>query len=880
MHLQRRVLWPLITILLLATALRLNGLGAQSIWFDEGISAHIATQPLADVLRGTDSHHPPLYYLLLNVTRAVAGDEVFVLRAPSALLGVLTVALLFQLARRLFDDWAGLCAALLAACSPVLWWASQEMRMYSLLALLVALGALNWHRLLDQPTRGNWLRLWAAELLLLYAHNTGPLQALWLNAVTFLVWLVRRDPRRPHWRTWFAGQIVLALAWAPWALTHFVKLARSPDVKTPPQIGLDLLGGMWQVLWTGPWAMVGKEPVLVGLCALLFVLALLLIPWRLAAGRWLAIHTLTLVAGLLAGLVIAGITLHGRYLVMVAPLVIAVLGGGLARVAHRWPALAALLIIPFLGTSAFSQYQATHNPAYARDDVRGMVQHYARTLSAGDSVVVWSNRDRFDLAYYWDRLGVQARRVVLRPGTDLEELAGLLPRTGKIALNVWYGERGDYRKMLDCVLAHGSAGAPVEFSVYGMSAYVYASAPETLPALRAFDASFSVARVTAAGTLPSMPADRAVCVPVRVTLLQPTAYDLRVALIVKNSLGAEIANSDVIFARVDQHSSPGLGPGTELTAFPVLRLPYGSPAGDYTVVLRLYDDHALSGYDVMGGAGTPGGKDLVLGTYTAAAGADWASAPGETDLPERVDLSAGADLRLRAYDAGNAEPVHNGGRLPITLLWQGTGPLPALTLAAVDGAWRVDIPPALSAHDEIALEWREARVPADASGGAAELRLPDGTVIARYAVEALPAAFVPPEFKVAVNADLPGIGELAGYTLGGDTFDRTRPISITLVWRAGEAVPGTSYKVFVHLITPDGRLIAQSDAFPAAGARPTSGWRAGEYIADTHALVFHADATAGPATLYLGMYDPDTMTRLRFADGADAVPLPAQVIVR
>jgi hypothetical protein len=430
------------------------------------------------------------------------------------------------------------------------------------------------------------------------------------------------------------------------------------------------------------------------------------------------------------------------------------------------------------------------------------------------------------------------------------------------------------------VLAHGSAGAPVKFSVYGMSSSVYASAPDTLPALRAFDATFSVARVTAAGTLPGMTADRAICVPVRVSLLQPTAYDLRAALIVENSLGAEIANSDVIFARADQHSSPGLGPGAELTAFPVLRLPYGSPAGTYTVTLRLYDDHALSGYDVIAGAGTPGGKDLVLGTYTAAPGADWASAPGETDLPERVDLPAGADLRLLAYDAGNAQPVHNGGRLEITLLWQGTGPLPVLTLAAVDGAWQVDIPPALRAHDAIVLDWREARVPADAGSGAAELRLPDGTVIARYAVEALPAAFVPPDFAVPVNAALPGIGELSGYTLDTDTFDRTQPISITLVWRAGEAAPGTSYKVFVHLITPDGRLIAQNDAFPAAGAHPTSGWRPGEYIVDMHALVFRDDAAAGPATLYVGMYDPDTMTRLRFANGADAVALPARITVR
>lgn len=161
------------------------------MWFDEGWSAYAAVQPTLRAVVEAEPTNPPLYYLLLHVAVRGFGDSAVTLRYFSLLAGLLTVALAYQLARRLFSASAGLWSAFLAAFNPLLWWASREARMYALLAVLVLVAALAFHQLLKRPTRAAWLALWGAELAALYTHNTGPVIALWLNAVALLAWTAR-----------------------------------------------------------------------------------------------------------------------------------------------------------------------------------------------------------------------------------------------------------------------------------------------------------------------------------------------------------------------------------------------------------------------------------------------------------------------------------------------------------------------------------------------------------------------------------------------------------------------------------------------------------------------------------------------------------------
>ncbi len=874
-------LWPLIALILLATAARLYQIQAQSVWFDEGWSAYAAAQPTLAGAVAADATNPPLYYLALNLFARGLGTSEFSLRLFSLLAGLLTIPLAYQLGRRLFSARAGLYGALLVALSPPLWWASQEARMYTLLAALVLVCALAFHALLARPTRRAWLALLAAELALLYAHNTGPVVALWLNSAALLAWAARRRADRPPWRAWLAGQVAVGLLWLPWFALRFVELqAANSAVLSGPQPGLALLWQVWQAFWVSPWGMVGREPALAAFSLAALILWLALTPWRRRSARWLAAHVLLLTGFLLLGLGLLGNELHGRYLVMVAPLLLTLMGAGLARLPLA--GLRALLAGVFAALLA-ANLALAQNPAYQHDDARALVQHYAATLSAADSALAWSYADRYDLWYYWERLGVTARRVTLPEGADLAAVAPLLPTTGSAELNVWYTQRADYRGMLGCVLGASAAAAPVEQSFYGLASLRYDALALALPATRPFDAlalaaGAPVARVVAAGALPAAAADRAACLPVTLELLTPVGADLKAAVTVYNALGWPVARADAVFATANQRTTRQLAPGEQAAAYALLRLPYGAPPGSYEVRLELYDEaNIAAGYDLQT-PGEPARRSLSLGAWTALPGADWARSRRATDLPYTADTAWRADLRLLAHDiAPQPAALANGDTLRLALLWQGSAPLPDLTLAGA--GWQVTIPPLPGPRDAITLDWREARVPADAESGPAALRLPDGAVIGRYTVAALPGLFTAPPFAAAADGALPGVGALVGFTLAADSFDRGAPLPVTLVWRAAGPTDAP-YTVFVQLIDAAGTLIAQSDAQPAAGSRPTTGWRAGEYIVDAHALRFNAQAAPGPAALIVGMYDARSGQRVPAADGGDTIALPGTVTVR
>jgi hypothetical protein len=104
-------------------------------------------------------------------------------------------------------------------------------------------------------------------------------------------------------------------------------------------------------------------------------------------------------------------------------------------------------------------------------------------------------------------------------------------------------------------------------------------------------------------------------------------------------------------------------------------------------------------------------------------------------------------------------------------------------------------------------------------------------------------------------------------------------VPLTLYWHLPTGQVATSYTVFAQLLAEDGRLIAQSDAIPAGGARPTNEWLEGEYVTDPHQLSWRETTYSGPARLIVGLYDPLTGQRLPTADGGDHVVLPLDLLV-
>jgi len=124
-----------------------------------------------------------------------------------------------------------------------------------------------------------------------------------------------------------------------------------------------------------------------------------------------------------------------------------------------------------------------------------------------------------------------------------------------------------------------------------------------------------------------------------------------------------------------------------------------------------------------------------------------------------------------------------------------------------------------------------------------------------------------------------------GYDLDAAQVKPGAAFPLRLTWQALTA-PAGDYKVFVHLVGPDGQTWGQDDSVPAGGQRPTLGWEAGECGVDEHGGPVKADAPAGVYTLYIGMYDATTLTRLALYDAAgqrlpdDRLPLTTVTLVQ
>lgn len=92
-------------------------------------------------------------------------------------------------------------------------------------------------------------------------------------------------------------------------------------------------------------------------------------------------------------------------------------------------------------------------------------------------------------------------------------------------------------------------------------------------------------------------------------------------------------------------------------------------------------------------------------------------------------------------------------------------------------------------------------------------------------------------------------------------------MTVSLVWRASaEGLPALT--TFVHVLSAEGKLAAQSDSPARGGFYPTRVWTTGEIIPDQYTLRFDHNVSAGRYLLAVGMYDPHSGQRLPAFDAA------------
>src|SRR3990172_902374 len=202
--------------------LRVAGLTASPLWYDESFSLAMTRLPLLDMVRAASlDFHPPLWEMIAWVSVRLFGVNEFGLRLPSLLASVGALLLAADFAHRLLAPRAAALGLAALAILPYQLWLAQDGRGYAVMSLLYLAAA--WFAL-----KGRWLGMGAALGLMMYVNLAAPFYALTIGVLCVGWW------RRFEIRRYALSGVMAVTAFAPW-LSSYVHAVSAKDFWTVPQ---------------------------------------------------------------------------------------------------------------------------------------------------------------------------------------------------------------------------------------------------------------------------------------------------------------------------------------------------------------------------------------------------------------------------------------------------------------------------------------------------------------------------------------------------------------------------------------------------------------------------------------------------------------------
>ena len=354
----------------------------------------------------------------------------------------------------------------------------------------------------------------------------------------------------------------------------------------------------------------------------------------------------------------------------------------------------------------------------------------------------------------------------------------------------------------------------------------------------------------------------------------------------------------------DMPPSPTWGNGRyAVEGFDVEPLP-GTPPGQYDLLLTTFDRETLLPLNVLDQSRQVVGPDLKIGQIELRRPRGEA---GEVVMGRELGAEMGP-LRLEGVSL-DREEARPGDAMQVTLFWrvpqgqeEGMADLGVhLALANGEGeevkGWEL----APVREDWPTTEWEAG----DYWRGQHILRLPGGLENGGYSwelrvyergeeerklgwpvelgeleVKGPEREWEAPTMEIELGEELGGKVRLLGAEVEPRVEEGIEPgetVTVTLVWR-GEEEMEKSYRVYVHVMGPEGELLVQSDGEPAGWRRPTTGWAVGEVVKDERVLSIPGDAESGAYEIVTGLYDLGTGERLARNDGSTSVLVTPLII--
>jgi len=399
-------------LLLLAFCLRLPLLGA-SFWLDEAAQFLESVRPLSQQFEIREDFQPPLMHLLtflgirLGELIGLGETEWWVRFLPSLLPGLVTIWATYRLALSLkLSRRAAWLSALLLATSSLHIFYSQELRPYSLPAMLGILATCQLLELLAAKKRAAPFFV-IFSILGLYASYLYPF--LLFGQFVYLI------QRKLAWRRLMIFALLISVSFLPWLPKFFEQLQTGqalrlsmpgwdqvvslPQVKTALLIPLKFVFGVSDLEPTLGYAFLSAAVFM----PLFYLLYLATRQKTAQLHFFLYLLVLPVLSSWLFSFFIP--VLQAKRVLFALPLFYLLIAALISKFKQQAPQTAKILVSTLLIINLFSTYAYWTKPELQREDWRGLSQEITNKFSKETTALVFAFDQPFAPWRFYDQTG-------------------------------------------------------------------------------------------------------------------------------------------------------------------------------------------------------------------------------------------------------------------------------------------------------------------------------------------------------------------------------------------------------------------------------------------------------------------------------------------
>jgi len=401
--------------------LRFYNLGGNSLWLDEATTLTFARQSLGGIWTSVAAgeFNPPLFYWLEH-GMTFFGESEFVLRFLPALLGVLTIPVIYFIGKEFRDKNVGLLAAALLTFSPFHIFYSQEARAYAPMLFFFSLALLFYIKAYRSNESRSWVLfgIFSAIAFWMHFYVSISIAVFILHALVAHAGEIRRDLRRA--KGIVLSIVVFIIATLPLLIVTvslFMKLTSSA-----PTIGMQGLNVIYLTLLQ----ISGFNDLIMLLFIFLFLVGVIA-TWREERkGSLLLVFMMIFSLGLTV-ILSSRMPMMPRHLAFILPVYF-------VGIASSYPVLYALVRdkrVIYLAIAAVflisTPFLATYYTTPQKNDWRGFSEELAGMTAEGDLIVVLPPYMSQPLDYYYSNATDGTIELGANTGEDLDAILERYP---------------------------------------------------------------------------------------------------------------------------------------------------------------------------------------------------------------------------------------------------------------------------------------------------------------------------------------------------------------------------------------------------------------------------------------------------------------------